>query len=46
VSAAVTVLASDGSATSSLVFGAPVAAVLLALLAMTLRDRLRERRDR
>ena len=46
MSAAVTVLASDGSLTSSLVFGAPVAMVLLALLVLTVRDRRRERRER
>ena len=46
VSAVIFVLADHGSFSISLMFGAPVAAVLLALAALTLRDRRRERRER
>lgn len=46
MSTLVLVLADHGSFSSSLMFGGPVAAVLVALAALTLRDRRRERRGR
>lgn len=46
MSAAVVVLADHGSFSISLMFGAPVAAVLVALIVLTVRDRRREGRER
>lgn len=46
MSAGLTVLASNGSLSVSLLFGGPVIVMLLVLLAMTVRDRRRERRER
>ena len=44
MTAGMSVLADHGSFTVSLMFGAPVALVLLALLVLTVRDRRRARR--
>lgn len=43
MSAAVVVLADHGSLSVSLMFGAPVATMLVALLVITVRDRRRQR---
>jgi cytochrome c-type biogenesis protein CcmH/NrfF len=46
MSGTVTVLATDGSLSTSLFFLGPVAMMLIALLVMTIRERRRERDDR